>query len=115
MKKLTIFLVFFISISVFSVLSCSNNDEEIFRIVNALIGPEGGEITSSDGILTLDIPPGALDEDTELTIRQLNTSEIPPESNEIDVDSAYEFLPKGLEFNLTVAATVKLQTSLLDN
>jgi len=115
MKRLTIFLVFFISISVFSVLSCSNNDEEIFRIVNALIGPEGGTITSSDGRLTLTIPPGALTEETDISIRRLNEDEIPPEANEIDVDSAYEFLPKGLEFNLTVAATVKLQTSLLDN
>jgi len=108
MKKLTIFLVFFISISLFSVLSCSNNDEEIFRIVNALIGPEGGEITSSDGILTLDIPPGALDEDTEITIRKLNKSEIPTESDEIDVDSAYELLPDGLEFLVPATVSVLL-------
>jgi len=108
MKRLAIFLVFFISISVFSVLSCSNNDEEIFRIVNALIGPEGGSITSSDGKLTLDIPPGALDEDTEITIRKLNKSEIPPESNEIDVDSAYELLPDGLEFLVPVTVSVLL-------
>jgi hypothetical protein len=115
MKRLTIFLVLFISISVFSVLSCSNNDEEIFRIVNALIGPEGGTITSSDGRLTLTIPPGALDEDTEITIRRLSDNEIPEEFADENVGSAYELLPEGLEFNLPVTATLKLQTTPLQD
>jgi len=114
MKKLTIFLVFSISISVFSVLSCSNNDEEIFRIVNALIGPEGGKITSSDGRLTLDIPAGALDEDTEITITKINPNDLPPEFEGIDADLAYLLEPDGLEFNIPIEVELLTDQEALD-
>ena len=110
MKKLTLFLVFSISISVFSVLSCSNNDEEIFRIVNALIGPEGAEITSSDGRLTLTFPPGALTEETTISIRRLNDDEISslPDLEDFETQSAYELLPDGLEFDVPVVVSFLL-------
>jgi len=114
MKKLTIFLIFFISISVFSVLSCSNTDEEIFRIVNALIGPEGGTVTSSEGKLTLDIPPGALDEVTEISIRKINPNDLPPEFEGIDADLAYLLEPDGLEFNIPIDVELITDQKALD-
>lgn len=36
--------------------------------VSALIGPEGGTLTSADGVLTVDIPPGAVEQEFTLTI-----------------------------------------------
>jgi len=74
--------------------------------VSAIIGPEGGTITSSDGRLTLTIPQGALTEDTEITIRKLNPEDLPPESQGAVL--AYELLPDGLEFLLPVTATVEI-------
>ena len=103
MKKLAILSL--ILFSIFSYVSC---DGGVNGVSSAIIGPEGGSITSLDGRLTLDIPAGALDEDTEITIRKLNESEIPPESNVIDVDSAYELLPDGLEFLVPVTVSVLL-------
>lgn len=40
------------------------------EIATQVIGPAGGIITSSDGVLTLAIPPGALDQQVELFIER---------------------------------------------
>ena len=56
--------------------------------------------------MTLDIPAGALTEDTEITIRRLNQDELPPDSEGTLL--AYELLPDGLEFLLPVTATVEV-------
>ena len=66
----------------------------------------GGTITLGD--LTLDIPPGALADDTEITIRKVDPADLPDEFSDIDGDSAYELTPDGLEFSVPVTATLKL-------
>lgn len=45
-------------------------DPEDPELARRVIGPGGGTITSADGVLTLAIPPGALDEDVELFIER---------------------------------------------
>jgi len=56
----------------------------------------------------LEIPAGALTEDTEITIRRLNDSEISEEFGDEVLDSAYELTPEGLNFDMPVRASVKL-------
>jgi len=101
MRKLTLFLLFFILIFLFSVLSC-DDDDETSRIVSSVIGAEGGSITSPDGKLTLEIPPGALTEKTEINIRKLNKDEFPPELSNSLLEELYELTPDGLQFLLPV-------------
>jgi hypothetical protein len=93
-----------ILVLVFSFIHC-NGDDETSRIISALIGPEGGEITSKDGRLTLTFPPGALTEETSITIRRLNKDELSPEFQENDTETAYELSPDGLEFEQPVAVS----------
>jgi len=69
--------------------------------ITKTIGPGGGTITSADGRLTLEIPPGALTEETEITIILLQV----PGENDVDL-LGYVFLPDGLEFLLPARVTV---------
>jgi hypothetical protein len=51
--------------------ACSDAPESS-EIARRVIGPAGGIITSTDSVLTLAIPPGALEEDVELFIERSN-------------------------------------------
>lgn len=42
--------------------------------VTATIGPEGGSLTSADGRLTLNVPAGALAEDTQISIQPITST-----------------------------------------
>jgi len=102
-KYISVLLSFFLLLGF---LSCNDDDDETARIISAIIGESGGSITGSDGRLNLDIPEGALTEDTEITIIKLNPEELPPESEGTLL--AYELLPEGLEFLLPVIVTVEV-------
>jgi len=88
--------------------------------VSQEIGPDGGEITSSDGDLTLTFPEGALPSPETITITPLSEDELGEEFQEI-VDSlgianAYEMGPDGLEFDEPVVATMPSdQNSVLND
>ena len=57
------------------------------------VGPRGGVVTSPDGRVTLDIPPGALDQEIAITIDEVDAG---PEGA---VGPTYEILPRGATFN----------------
>ena len=76
----------------------------------ATIGAAGGEITSSDGRLALDVPPGALPADTVISIRPLEPGELP--ASLAGVDAAYELGPDGLQFAAPVVVTFGLGPAL---
>src|SRR5690606_4796921 len=83
------------------------------------IGPDGGEITSRDGRLTLIIPEGALDEPTEITIEALEVRDLGDEFEEL-VDTlgetmAYELGPDGLEFNEPITARIASELPLVQD
>jgi len=103
MKKLAILSL--ILFSIFSYVSC---DGGVNGVSSAIIGPEGGSITSSDGRLILTFPPGALFEETEITIRRVDPTDLGPGFEGLEPDLAYELLPDGLEFDVPVTATLTL-------
>ena len=65
--------------------------------VTAVIGPDGGSIVLHSTGGKIDIPPGALAQDTEITMTAVAGDNV-----------AYEFTPHGLVFN----APVKLQQTI---
>jgi hypothetical protein len=75
--------------------------------VSATISAAAGG-TISQGDLTLDIPAGALAEDTEITIRKINPADLPGEFSELDADTAYQLSPDGLEFSVPITVSIKL-------
>ncbi|NIU85750.1 MAG: hypothetical protein GWN56_00140, partial [Nitrosopumilaceae archaeon] len=78
---------------------CHNDDDNFSKI----IGPEGGTVTSNDGRIILEIPPGALDEDTEITIERFK---------DMEGDTGlifFDLQPDGLQF--LIPATIKIDYS----
>jgi len=72
------------------------------NVVSKEIGPDGGEITSADGLLTLTFPAGALGNTETITIAPLDADSLGSEFDDIGVEIAYDLGPDGLEFNLPV-------------
>jgi hypothetical protein len=75
--------------------------------VSGTIGAAGGSLTSSDGLFTVDVPPGALASDTLITIQPITNTAHGGDGN------AYRLTPDGLTFALPVDVTVDLTDSLL--
>jgi hypothetical protein len=69
---------------------------------STLIDPdEGGTATSSDGVFSIIVPPGALDEETEIGIRVLREDEWSDDVAALNPASAvYQVGPDGLEFSI---------------
>jgi len=73
------------------------------NVVSKEIGPDGGEITSADGLLTLTFPAGALGNTETITIAPLDADSLGAEFEQLvateGIGEAYELGPDGLEFN----------------
>jgi hypothetical protein len=70
-----------------------------------IIGPRGGEVASSDGVVRLAIPSGALAAETEISIRALDVvAESIPGAV---AGTAYEFKPDGLSFARPARLTIR--------
>lgn len=77
--------------------------------VSQSIGPSGGSITSSDGILTLTVPAGALSSTKTITIQPI-TNEV-----SLGVGNGYRLGPDGTTFSQPVTLTFKYNDGMLDN
>ena len=71
-----------------------------------VIGAAGGQVLSTDRQLRLEIPAGALDEDTSISIRRVRSADIPSEWQGESPLAAYEMSPSGLSFNTPAKLTV---------
>lgn len=83
------------------------------NVVVREISSTGGDLTSSDGLLTLTIPSGALANAEKITIEKITTNDLGSEFdqiiNDLGVEAAYELGPDGLSFNEPV--TVSFQSN----
>ena len=66
-----------------------------------IIGSSGGTITDVDGIITVDIPAGALSGDTDITVQPITN--FAPNGN----GNAYQLGPEGINFNKPITITFK--------
>jgi len=72
---------------------------------------EGGNISSSDGRITVEIPGGALSEDTEITVREMEEEEWSDDIKTLGpLGHVYSLEPDGLEFTQPVKLTLRLET-----
>ena len=72
------------------------------------IGPDGGVVTSRDGRVTLDIPPGALDREVTITIEEID------EGPEGSVGRVYEILPSHTQLLVPALIEVDLGAAKSD-
>ena len=94
-----------------TLLSKPEEGEGVSVLINA---DEGGSITSADERLTLEIPAGALDEDTEIGITVVSTADIPEQVIGIEgIGTVYKLEPSGLEFSKPIFVNFTLGTESL--
>lgn len=74
---------------------------------SARIGPDGGEVRSPDGALTVTFPPGALPEATEVAV-QLISNHAP-----LGVGVGYRLRPEGVAFAVPVTLTFAYDEGVL--
>lgn len=74
---------------------------------------EGGTISSSDSLFTLTIPPGALAEDTEISVSRVAKDD--PDRNESSDIAGYILQPSGTVFSEPVEVALVLPLSLLES
>jgi hypothetical protein len=70
----------------------------------------GGSVSSDDGRLTLQVPPGALVDDTRISIETLEGDDLPEGA---EGDAAYRLEPNGLSFSAPVTATLRVDLEAL--
>jgi len=107
--KILNFLLLICLIASTNMGGCHNTDGST-ETVTRIIGPDGGEINSADGLLTLIIPPGALTVDTEIAVTRFK--ELEAGENLL----LYELLPDGLQFQIpaTIRVNVKDLTGFME-
>jgi hypothetical protein len=76
------------------------------------IGRQGGEVSSSDGFLTVEIPAGALDEPTAIEISAADPAALGIDRSLI-AGSVYDLSPSGLEFSSPVRVVRTLSATEL--
>jgi hypothetical protein len=72
------------------------------------IGPDGGVVTSRDGRVTLDIPPGALAHEVAITIEEID------EGPEGSIGRVYEILPSHTQLLVPALIEVDLGAAKSD-
>ncbi|MFW6010470.1 MAG: hypothetical protein ACOC9H_00995, partial [Gemmatimonadota bacterium] len=78
------------------------------EVVSEVIGSGGGTLETDGGDVTLDVPEGALEEDVELSISSVESSELPEGAVE---GTAFDFGPDGQEFDEPLLLTVHYDES----
>jgi len=77
---------------------------------------ESRSVTSDDGKLTLEIPPGALDEDVPITITSVPLEELPQALQEVQgAGDGYRLEPEGLRFLGPVTVSLELDRDELED
>ena len=72
------------------------------------VGAAGGSISSPDGTLTLTIPAGALGQDTEITITEVSSVNVPNHLKPLEADRVFKLGPDGLQFAQPATAVIDL-------
>jgi len=124
MKNLKIHLVFVTSLTLLVFNACTKDEgpgtdpgsptitefgEAIGPAVEVTIGPEGGTINSSDGLLSVTIPQGALSGSTVISIQPI-TNHAP-----LGLGNGYRLGPEGLNLGNPATLTIRYSDELLDS
>ena len=109
MKRVLCLILVFVSL--FALASCSSKkkngkddekplfEEEVTKEISA---EEGGKIESSDESVTIEIPAGALESDTTITMRIYDAKDYPGTEDQTVISKVVEFEPSGTVFQKPV-------------
>ncbi len=84
--------------------------------VSQTVGAAGGNIASSDGLLTLTVPAGALTGDTELSITPVSEAQVPESLRDLPGDATvYDLQPSGLRFAVATELAITVPAGVIDD
>jgi hypothetical protein len=122
MRAHRLLLLLAVAVSALVLISCDDTDdgdaESPTPAVGATATPvkeESRTVTSDDGKLTLEIPLGAVAEETDITITAVPLDELPEELRVLQgAGPGYRLEPDGLEFSEPVAVGLQLDRGDLE-
>ncbi|MBP5435410.1 DUF1566 domain-containing protein [bacterium] len=104
MKRFLILVIVFVSL--FAFVSCGGKKKEKPRfeeeITKEIKAEEGGTITNSDESVAIEIPAGALESDTTITMRIYDAADYPGTEDKTVISKVVEFEPTGTIFKKPV-------------
>ena len=98
--------LFVLGCAVLGLNACGGNEPEPQK-ANLTITPEGGTISLKNGV-TIVVPSGAVNSDTEVTVEYLEDLDESTGSLPSDVQGLVKFTPEGLVFNKPIQVTIPL-------
>jgi len=79
--------------------------------VALITAARGGQVRSADGLVTLDVPAGALAQDTTITVRPVQGSQVPSDVAQLEpLGNVYSLGPDGTRFAKPVHITMGFNT-----
>ena len=107
-----VFCLVLIFVSLFALASCSSrkkgdpqdNDKPLFEeeVIKEIPAEEGGTVANSDESVSIEIPAGALDENTTITMRIYDAKDYPGTEDKTVISKVVEFEPTGTVFKKPV-------------
>ena len=98
--------LFVLGCAVLGLNACGGNEPEQHK-TNLTITPEGGTISLKNGV-TIVVPSGAVNSNTEVTVEYLEDLDESTGSLPSDVQGLVKFTPEGLVFNKPIQVTIPL-------
>ncbi len=82
---------------------------------SSIAAASGGSITSSDGAMTVVVPPGALGADTDISVTPLGDAQLPAVIRDVPGQpSAYDLRPDGTTFSSPVEVTFDVANAVTE-
>ncbi|HNT26740.1 MAG TPA: hypothetical protein PKH10_01050, partial [bacterium] len=114
MKIVRLFIVSALSITL--LFACSEKKSDTFTPRTAkktVTAATGGTVSTTDGSASVEIPAGALAQDTEITITEKKKDDYPEE--EKLASSVWHFGPDGLTFSKPITMSIKLDRNKVED
>ena len=107
-----IFCLISVFILIFVVISCDNNKKKELKqgfeeeVTKEIPAEEGGKVENSDGSVSIEIPAGALESNTEITMRIYDAKDYPGTEDKTVISKVVEFEPSGTIFKKPVSISM---------
>ena len=111
-----VFCFIFVFVSIFAVTACGGKKKEVpdeggkplpqEEVAQEIPAEDGGIVTSSDESVTIEIPAGALDENTTITMKIYDPKGYPGTEDKTVISKVVEFEPSGTIFKKPVVISM---------
>jgi len=105
-----IFVVILVFVSLFTFMSCGGRKGELSKIeevvTKTVSAEKGGTVKNSDESVSIEIPAGALESDTQITMKIYESANYPGTEDKTVISKVVEFEPSGTIFKKPVVISM---------